>query len=84
MRSEDRPTYASAVWETFRERFQPGRLTMSTAEFAMVIRPWMDQDVPLAVVLEGLANVEGKPRTLHACQRAVDAEIKRWARSYSV
>ena len=83
MRREDRSTYATAVWETFRERHQPTRFTMTSSEFNLVSR-WMDANVPLAVVLEGLHGLEWHPKTLLGCERAVGDEIARWARTYTV
>ena len=77
MRSEDRPTSAEAVWETFRQRYQPGRLTMTASEFYVVSR-WMDKDIPLPVVLRGLEEAGGKPRTLHACEAPVERAYGYW------
>lgn len=80
LRREDRPTYAEAVWDTFREKFQPGRLTMSTAEF-MTISRWMDQGIPLPVVLRAVEETGGQPRTLMACEREVERAYGYWFRA---
>lgn len=77
MRTEDRSTYASAVWDEFRQVHQPGRLTMSSSEFQLVSR-WMDRSIPLPVVLRGLEETGGKPRTLHACENAVERAYRYW------
>lgn len=71
MRKEDRPTYAEAVWDTFRAKHQPNRFTMSTAEFQVVSR-WMDRDVPLFVVLRALEEFTGRARRLEALEGPVE------------
>ena len=77
MRSEDRATYAEAVWDEFRRLHQPGRLTMSSMEFQLVSR-WMDKNIPLSVVLRGLDETGGKPRTIMACENAVERAYGYW------
>jgi hypothetical protein len=77
IRREDRPTYAEAVWETFRQRYQPGRLTMTSAEFHLV-SAWMDQSIPLPIVERGIAETGGKPRTLLACEEPVKRAHAYW------
>lgn len=41
-------------------------------------RRWALSGVPLATVLQGIAETTGKPRTLMACERAVNEQISRW------
>lgn len=77
MRTEDRSTYAAAVWSEFRQRHQPQRLTMSSAEFQVVSR-WMDKNIPLPVVLRGIEETAGKPRTLMACEAPVERAYEYW------
>lgn len=77
LRSEDRPTYAAAVWETFQMRHQPSRLTMTSAEFDLV-RRWMDRGIPLPVVERGISETGGKPRMLLACEEAVRRAEAYW------
>ena len=77
MRTEDRSTYAEAVWDEFRRLHQPDRLTMSSMEFQLVSR-WMDKAIPLPVVLRGLDETAGKPRTLMACENAVERAYQYW------
>ena len=77
VRREDRPTYAEAVWEAFRQRHQPGRFTMSSSEFHLVAG-WMDRDIPLPIVLRGLEEFTGKARTLNACAAPVERAYGYW------
>jgi hypothetical protein len=77
VRREDRPTYAEACWDTFRQKFQPTRLMMSSAEFHQ-ISAWMDRSLPLPVVLRGIEETGGKPRTLLACYTAVERAATYW------
>lgn len=71
LRNEDRPTYAEAVWDTFRAKHQPDRLMMSNTEFKLVER-WMDRDVPLFVVLMALEEFTGRARRLEALEGPVE------------
>lgn len=78
LRPEDRPTYAAAVWETFQARYQPGRLTMSSAEFQTIAR-WMDRGLPLRIVLRGIEDMgNSKPRTIMACERPVERAYEQY------
>ena len=77
LRPEDRPTYAQACFETFRDKHQPSRLTMSAAEFGIILQ-WMDKAYPLAVVLRAIDEMGGKPRTLLACEQPVNRAAAYW------
>lgn len=82
-RKEDRPTVAEAIWAYFQEKFQPTRLTMSSAEF-QVISGWMDRGIPLTVILRALEDMtaqKSKPRTLMACVNAVDDAYRYWSQA---
>ena len=77
VRPEDRPTYAEAVWETFRTKYQSQRFTMSSSEFHL-LSGWMDKNIPLPVVLRAIDEMGGKPRTLHACEVPVEKAYGYW------
>jgi len=77
LRKEDRPTYATAVWDTFRAKHQPGRLTMSSAEFQVVSR-WMDRGLSLPVVLRAMDEFTGKARRLEAMEGPVERAFAYW------
>jgi hypothetical protein len=74
--SDDRVHFARAVWSTFEQRRGVAG-EMSTAEFDLIYR-WMKRGIPLPIVLRGIEETAGKPRTLHACARAVDAAYSYW------
>lgn len=71
MRREDEPHYADAVWDTFREMHRPDRLMASNSE-GMLIRRWIDANIPLPIVERGIMETTGKPGTLMACERPVE------------
>lgn len=73
---EERVFYARAVWATFRSK--SGLLRdMSNAEFVLIGR-WIDRQVPLAVVAQGIEDFDGVPRRLEAVAAAVDREHARY------
>lgn len=67
MKAEDRIHYAQAVWETFCQQHKVRRFGMSHSEFYLVGQ-WMDKDIPLPVVLRGITETSGQPKTLLACE----------------
>jgi hypothetical protein len=77
VRYEDRPSYADAVWESFRERFGIQRLTASSVEGVLVSR-WMDRGIPLAIVLRGVGETGGRPMNLTACEKPVERAVEYW------
>ena len=77
MDSDDRVEYGKAVWETFCTKHGISRGGTS-AEWNLISK-WMDAGHVLAIVLRGIEETGGKPRTLHACERAVDEAVARWA-----
>ena len=83
LRPEDRVTYAQAVWDTFTNEYQIKRFTMTSAEFQLV-RTWMDESIPLAIVFRGITETgtkNSKPRTLLACEQPVKRAIEYWAQA---
>ena len=69
MRREDRPTFARAVWAEF-QRLAGTQRDPSAAEF-WVLSGWMDQGIPLPVILRAFSEFQGKPRKLEAMQTPV-------------
>ena len=69
MRLEDRATLARCVWGAFckltgRER------DPSSAEW-YVLSGWMDENIPLPVILRAFTEFNGKPRMLSAMEGPV-------------
>lgn len=76
MRSEDRVTYLQAIWETFQGKAKTQR-PMTPREYYVAAK-WADKSIPLPVVLRGLDETGGKPRTLMACENAVERAYSYW------
>ena len=74
--AEQRIAYVRSIWAQFGVVHNVGR-EMSSAEYETA-RKWALRGVPLAVVLQGINETGGKPRTLLACERSVDENIERW------
>jgi len=77
MRHEDRPGYADAVWDIFRERHNPNRLTASNKE-GMLIKKWMDNDLPLSLVERAMKEMGGTVDTLMGCEIPVQRAFEQW------
>jgi hypothetical protein len=80
MKAEDRPHYADAVWDIFRERHNPNRLTASNKE-GMLIKRWMDNDLPLILVERAIKEMGGTVNTLLGCEVAVQRAYEYWYRA---
>ena len=76
--ADQRVAYVRAIWETFKKTWKVGRLEMNRLEYELA-RSWAVRGIPLRVVLQGVSQTGGKPRTLHACENAVAEEVERWA-----
>jgi hypothetical protein len=76
VRSEDRVTYATAVWSSFQAKAKTKR-DMSSAEYHYVSK-WMDRNIPLPVVLRAIYEFNGTPRRLEACVDGVDRAYEYW------
>lgn len=76
MQSDDRVTYAQAVWSSFQHKAKTQR-DMSSAEFHMVSK-WMDRNIPLPIVLRAIHEFSGTPRRLEACASGVDDGYRYW------
>ena len=73
---EQRGEYAEAVWQAFINRTkQPTRL-MSPQEFSLLKR-WMDEGVPLRVVLRGISETRATGRLLNYFESSVRVEYER-------
>lgn len=73
--AEERIEYGRIVWQHFIQKRKAVQPDMRTAEYD-IIRRWMDRGIPLAVVLRGIADCKGKPRTLMGCEAAVEDAIR--------
>lgn len=69
--AEERISFARAVWETFCNQHKVRRFGLSPTEFHLIGR-WMDAEMPLHVVFRGISETAGSPRTLLACEAAVE------------
>ena len=77
MRQEDRIPYCRACWETFCSDHGIRRFGMSPAEFRLACQ-WFDAAIPLPVVLRGIHETGGQPRTLLACEEPVKRAAGYW------
>ena len=53
---------------------------MSCAEWG-VLAGWMDQDIPLRIILRALQDTNGRGRTLVYYEKPVEAAARFWART---
>ena len=74
---DQRVLFVKSVWSQFCEVHKVHRDCASSAEYELA-RKWALRGVPLAVVLQGINETGGKPRTLLACTNSVEAQISRW------
>jgi len=70
MTPDQRVAYLRQAWEAFRERSGQIR-DMSSAEYHVLAR-LADVGRPLFIVLRGISETAGKPRTIHACLPAIE------------
>ena len=78
--ANQRIAYVRAIWETFKKTWKVTRFDMTSGEYELA-RSWAVRGLPLGVVLQGMSQTGGKPRTLHACENAVAEEVERWSTS---
>lgn len=71
MRQEDREHVARAVWSEF-EKLSGRERCCSPAEWDTLSR-WMDESIPLPVILRAFGEFAGRPRVL----TAMEAPVKR-------
>lgn len=82
MSPDQRIEYGRAVWSAHQARRRDERI-MSPAEWDL-IRRWMDQKIPLRVVLRGIADTARAGRSLLYYEPSVTAAIKSWERALNV
>lgn len=70
MRSEDRPHVARAIWSEFVKLRGEGAPNPTAREW-YVLSGWLDQDIPLPVILRAFGEFQGKPRVLSAMEGPV-------------
>ena len=68
--ADERIAFAQAVWASFTNTHHVRRFGMSPVEFYLVGK-WMDAEIPLPIVFRGISETAGSPRTLLACEAAV-------------
>jgi len=71
--------YSKEVWLEFIKRRGSVRPAMSSLEWNQICT-WMDDQVPLRVVLTGIRECGGTPRTLMYCVPSVREEAVKVAR----
>jgi hypothetical protein len=79
----EREDYARTVWDAWLKRRGRGGPEMSTAEWDWLAKV-MDSQVPLRVVLQGIADCRGKldpKKPLLYAKPAIEAEAQRWRRA---
>ena len=79
MTPAERLDYSRAVWAEFRRKTGTQR-AMSCAEWG-VLAGWMDQDIPLRIILRALQDTNGRGRTLVYYEKPVEAAARFWART---
>ena len=75
MTSDEREQYAREVVAELEKRLGHD-YWVTSADWCVLLR-WMDQDIPLAIVLRGLALCK-TPKSICYIQPAVDQEIRQW------
>ena len=76
---DERVLVGKAIWSEF-EKLTGREANGSSAEYDL-IRRWMDRGIPLPVLLRGIGETTGKPRTLMACEAAVERAVAYWQRT---
>ena len=75
--ADQRIAYVRSIWGTFKRTWKVPR-EMTNREYELA-RSWAVRGIPLRVILQGISQTGGKPRTLHACENAVAEEVERWS-----
>ena len=76
MKLEDRAIFARAVWDSFCAISGKER-DMTCAEWH-VLSGWMDQSIPLPVILRAFSEFSGTPRVLSAMEGPVERAYRYW------
>lgn len=77
MRSEDRASFARAVWSEFGRL--SGEVREPSAREWYVLSKWMDSSIPLAVILRAFGEFNGTPRVLGAMEGPVQRAYSYYA-----
>jgi hypothetical protein len=81
MTEADREVYAAAVWAEFlRLSGEPETRMASPGEWTQLKR-WIDQGVPLRIVLRGMSDTKGKGARLNYYGPSVDEAVGKWRRA---
>ena len=76
MRREDRPSFATAVWDEF-SKLSGSERAMTSREWHM-LTGWMDKSIPLPVILRAFSEFQGTPRVLTAMEGPVSKAYAYW------
>lgn len=76
MNPDDRVTYLTAIWASFQYKAHTER-DWSSSEYHEASK-WADRNIPLPVVLRGIADFEGTPRRLEAVVVSVERAEAYW------
>ena len=79
MTPAERLDYSRTVWAEFVRKTGSTR-QMSCAEWG-VLAGWMDQDIPLRIVLRALDDTKGRGHTLVYYEKPVAAAARFWAKA---
>ena len=79
MRREDRPSFATAVWEEFC-KLSGSERAMTSKEWYM-LTGWMDLSIPLPVILRAFSEFKGTPRVLTAMEGPVQRAYEYYRRA---
>jgi len=74
----ERAHYIAAVVHAIHGK-TPEAARISSADFDIVAK-WMDRDIPLRVVLQGIEDMD-KPASIRHARPAIEQEIERWHRA---
>lgn len=74
--ADERVAYLQAVWDAFQTKAQISR-DWSSAEYHVAAR-WLDQGIPLFVVLRAVQDFNGRPRRLGAVEQPVANAVAYW------
>ena len=83
---KERESYARQVWQAFKAHGKPShRITldlMSPSEWHLLLA-WMDEAIPLRIVLRAFEDTKGQGTTLRYYRSSVEQAYKHWLEAVS-
>lgn len=79
---DERLAYLRAVWGEFSKKAEITR-DWSSAEYHVAAR-WLDQGIPLFVILRAIEDFNGKPRRLGAIEQPVANAVDYWRKAVGI